>query len=111
METEKNSPTSLPPEPVGQKRQDPYPTPNVQIPTVGRIVDYFPAIAGGVGIKLPNSMKKAPAIINQIFAQDSPINLSVFVADINEPVRAAFSVPHKSSVSEGNAYWDWPARV
>lgn len=74
--------------------------------TIGRIVEYHPN-NNEVGLKLPNRMATAPAIVTQVFGEY--VNLNVFTADPSgEPVKQAWSIAHKSVIKgEGVAYWDW----
>lgn len=109
---EKSTPDSA--NDLGQSTSVPSTPPPFHQPTVGRIVLYHPPKAGGhKGIKLPNGMKVAPAIVTQVFGENSAINLSVFVCDPQHtaPVVTAWSIPHESSAMEGQAYWSWPTRV
>lgn len=78
--------------------------------SIGRIVEFFPNNNQG-GLRLPNGMQSAPAIVVQIF--DQHINLNVFTAETNgsTPVKQAYSVSHKSKAQDGQYYWDWLPRV
>ena len=78
--------------------------------TIGRIVEFHPNNNEN-GLKLPNGMKTAPAIVTQVFGEY--INLDVFTSDPNgDPVKQAWSICHKSAVTnEGVSYWDWFPRV
>lgn len=84
--------------------------------TIGRIVEFHPN-KNENGLKLPNNMESAPAMVVQVF--NKYVNLNVFTADPNgNPVKQAWSVCHKSDVplqneviGEGTSYWDWLPRV
>jgi hypothetical protein len=88
----------------------------MQTPTIGRIVIFFPN-KNENGLKLPNGMESAPAMLVQIF--DKYSNLNVFTAETKpelSPVKTAWSICHKDDIKKdengellpGVSYWDWP---
>lgn len=87
----------------------------VQSPTCGRIVHFFPKHENDK-ICAFNNAEKVPAIVVQEFGNLSA-NLSVFPMNPDATNVLRFSVPHKSKVQcdpEGNtlsSYWEWPAKV
>lgn len=95
--------------------------PKVQIPTVGRIVHFYPGSGEGA-YKLPNGMDFAPAIVSQVCTPEHT-NLTVFVMarpDQGLPYSSmnAWSITHLDLLEPGNflpnshpAYWVYPPKV
>lgn len=82
----------------------------IKIPSVGRIVHYFPNQGDEVAAK--NNAKFIPAIVVQQFGTKL-LNLQVFTMNTDAPTVLRFSVNHKSDAPSGNglSYWDWPEIV
>ena len=86
---------------------------DVQIPTCGRIVHYYPN--GGDAHCSANTANVVPAMVVQTFG--TAINLSVFPMNTDATNVLRYSVLHKSNLKtnedgtpvSGLAYWDWPA--
>lgn len=90
----------------------------VQIPTVGRIVHFYPGYGDG-SYKLPNSMDMAPAIVSQVCSEER-INLVIFVMarpdqGLPYPAMNAWSIRHISLISTDEfkseshpPYWIYP---
>jgi hypothetical protein len=74
----------------------------LNIPTVGRIVHFFPA-------GKDNVLDTVAAIVTESTPDDSAICITVFPKA--EPPVPMFTVLHKSTASKGEAYWDWPANA
>lgn len=88
---------------------------DLKIPTVGRIVHYFPN--GKDNHCAANGAVKVPAIVVQSWGDgNTRLNLSVFPMNQDSPNVLRYSVNHKSSLSLvlneecTAAYWDWPER-
>lgn len=87
----------------------------IKIPTVGRIVHYFPNGSTDVNAAA-NGATVLPALVIQPFG--TAINLHVHAMNPDCSVLLRYSVSHKSSIGvdeagktqTGQAYWDWPAR-
>lgn len=83
----------------------------MQTPTVGRIVHYFPCNDSLLGDRDRNNYADVlPAIIVQAFAVDM-VNLVVTTANWDTLFVRRLSVPYKTKALAGQAYWDWPERV
>ena len=86
----------------------------VQSPTCGRIVHFFPHKENDK-LCAWNSADKVPAIVVQAFGGPT-INLSVFPMNPDATNVLRYSVPHLSIAMKNEArepitsYWDWPAR-
>ncbi len=87
----------------------------VQSPTCGRIVHFFPKHENDK-ICAFNNAEKVPAIVVQSWGHLSA-NLSVFPMNPDATNVLRYSVPHKSEAKVDelgyyeSSYWDWPARV
>lgn len=79
---------------------------DIIIPTVGRQVHYFPN--GGDNHAAKNNATVLPATVVQPFS--TKLNLAVTCMNPDAPTVLRYSVAHKSEVTEGQAYWDWPAK-
>ena len=85
---------------------------DVKIPTVGRLVHYFPN--GGDAHCEKNNAKVLPATVVQAFG--TAINLAVTCMNPDGPVVLRCSVAHLSSLDKklgtdalvNRPYWDWP---
>jgi len=83
-----------------------------QKPSVGRIV----IVQQGEGndatpLPLPNGMEVCAAIVTQVINEEY-INATGFLANPRgEPTIQFWTVPHKDNATNGQSYWDWPARV
>jgi len=79
---------------------------SVKLPSVGRIVHYYPN--GADPITSNNGAEFVPAIVVQEFG-GLLANLSVFPMNPDATNVLRYSVQHKSMpVHTGQAYWDWP---
>lgn len=84
---------------------------NIQIPTVGRIVHFFPN--GNDAHCAANRAEFVPAMVIQSFAGSATLNLGVFAMNGDGPLVLRYSVVHRSVAesSEGTfAFWDWPEK-
>lgn len=95
-----------------------------QIPTVGRIVHFFPGSndpslsdrKGAHPTYANNSATVLPAIVLQVFG--TAINLMVFTCNQDTHTARRYSVQHKDTALQGTyedgvvpTYWDWPEIV
>lgn len=77
----------------------------IQMPTCGRIVHYYPM---NCNPSTNNGIIKLPAIV---ICDDLNPDLNVHYASERNPVKTFRSIPHKNDWVEGQVgYWDWPAR-
>ena len=79
----------------------------VKIPTCGRIVHFFPGKSDYDKLCTANNAEKVPAIVVQDWGS-TIVNLSVFPMNPDATNVLRYSVEHKSKVTEGASYWDWP---
>lgn len=75
----------------------------LKVPTCGRIVHYFPTAEEAQALSLQSVL---PAIV--IDQYDTYPTLNVQTGNELHPVVVRKTVAHKSSIIEGQAYWDWP---
>lgn len=79
-----------------------------QKPSIGRIVHYFPNEADTQA--RANGATVVSAIITTVWNPETGyVNLTIF-PDLGGAF-GRLSIYHKSTATEGNSYWDWPARV
>ena len=81
----------------------------IQLPTVGRIVHFYPNDWAKENI-FPGSLNGAtflPAIITQSFG-GTTANLAVITPFYG--IVGQGSIPHKTDTAETNSYWVWPPR-
>lgn len=83
----------------------------LKLPTVGRVVHYFPKESDPHCKK--NNAEVLPATVVQTFG--THLNLAVTCMNPDGPVVLRYSVPHKSivdstlgDVGSDFSYWDWP---
>lgn len=79
-------------------------TQTLAIPTVGRIVHFYPANPAFEDI--PYTRVPKAAIVTASSPDDTRIGLTVFPCGEN-PV-PLFAVPHESSAPRHSPYWAWP---
>lgn len=83
----------------------------INIPTVGRIVNYIPVLPDTLRTMNPEYCKLLPAIT--VEASDLYVNMVIFSMG-STPSESKFSVPHISIVPRGldgtpnMSYWKWP---
>lgn len=85
---------------------------DVKLPTVGRMVHYFPNLADAHCAA--NGAEVLPATVVQVFGER--INLVVTCMNQDAAVVQRYSVQHKSTVPKQDnsehltevSYWDWP---
>lgn len=79
----------------------------IEKPTVGRIVNFYPNNADFLADKNLNNAEILPAIIVQPFGLIA--NITIFLP--GGEIVGGWSIPHKSEPIDGYAYWDWPQRL
>ena len=88
----------------------------VQSPTCGRIVHFFPHPEKDKLCAWNNALM-VPAIVVQSWAGTDHLNLSVFPMNPDATNVLRYSVIHRSNVTFGpdgvpdQSFWDWPPRV
>lgn len=86
--------------------------PELQMPSVGRIIHFFPQQNDWHARS--NYANFIPAIVVQCWGDDN-VNLRIFpVVEEGDEILIRWSVPHKSkkiSEAEDQAYWEWPPRI
>lgn len=82
----------------------------VQLPTVGRIVHFYPNdwAKENTFSKLLNNAPFLPAIVTQTFG-GTTANLAVITPF--HGIVGQGSIPHKVDTAETNSYWVWPPRA
>lgn len=76
-------------------------------PSIGRIVHFYPVSQEDMDCT-NNGAYVVPAIVTQVFDQETMmVNITVFFVG---GISSKWSVAHRSKVTEGNSYWDWPSK-